>query len=288
MKTPDFYLEQYRLGEADDGIVGRIAEDPSAAARLDDLESDSAEILARYTPEKMAAAIEDRLKSASATEATQRVDARERSGVDWSNVIDRLRSLFSSPLIAMGAVAALILAVTPLFINESVAIEEAGDTTAGIERIKGLDPALRIYRQSGPSEAVELADEATAYAGDRLQIAYRAAGFRYGVIFSIDGNGYLTLHYPTEPGQEADLGQEGEVALPFAYVLDDAPRFESFYMVLSDRSIDAWVLVAALQEEIGSGSVDRVANRVEQTIADHLSLETVFLERIDLRKFDGE
>jgi hypothetical protein len=52
-------------------------------------------------------------------------------------------------------------------------------------------------------------------------------------VLSVDGRGALTLHLPLEEGPAAELGQ-GETLLPRAYVLDDAPRYERFYLFSSE------------------------------------------------------
>ncbi|MFW5644196.1 MAG: hypothetical protein ACOCYQ_09225, partial [Alkalispirochaeta sp.] len=49
-KIPDFFLEQYRLGEASPEMVRRIEVDENALARLAELDDDSEEILQRYPP----------------------------------------------------------------------------------------------------------------------------------------------------------------------------------------------------------------------------------------------
>lgn len=293
MKTdiPDFYLEQYRLGEADEKTARTIGEDPEALERLEALERESEKILEQYPPEEMTRIILERFarEQAAEREARQIGTAsriREWALRTWTTVRDGL----NSPVVAIGAVAALVVALLPIFMAEQPAIGETGDVNAGIERIKGLDPELRVYRQSGPSEAEALTDESLAHEGDRLQIAYRAAGFRYGAIFSIDGNGYVTLHYPATADDSGELAQEGEVPLSYAYVLDDAPEFESFYMVLTTREIDVLSLISTIEQDIGAtnGNPDLVGAIVERVVSHIAGEGEIRLERIDLRKDDGE
>lgn len=293
-RIPDFYLEQYRLGEADEETARAIRADSDALARVADLERDSDEILGRYPAEEMARTIRGRLERVEREEAWAHRQAsrpasarrRERLVRLWETIRDGL----NSPVVAIGAVAALVLALLPIFLAEGPDIGETGEVTAGIERIKGLDPALRVYRQSGPSDAEILTDGSTAYEGDRLQIAYRAAGFRYGAIFSIDGSGYVTLHYPETPERSGDLTQEGEVPLPFAYVLDDAPSFESFFMVLSEEELDVAALISSIEAGIAGsdGDPETVAATVERAVRRIDGHEVTRLERLDLRKYNGE
>ena len=58
----------------------------------------------------------------------------------------------------------------------------------------------------------------------------------YGVLLSIDGARKVTLHWP-EAGQRRrrPLQASGEMRLPSAYELDDAPAFERFFLVRADE-----------------------------------------------------
>lgn len=291
---PDYYLELYRLGEADDHITRTIQADPDALARVAALDRDSEDILERYPADEMARAIRGRLERVEREDAWERSsDARyapSQGPTRLARLWESLRDGLNSPVVAIGAVAALVLALLPIFLADGPSIGETGEVTAGIERIKGLDPALRVYRQSGPSDAEILTDESTAYEGDRLQIAYRAAGFRYGTIFSIDGNGFVTIHYPERSDWSGELAQEGEVPLPFAYVLDDAPSFESFFMVVSPVAFDLAELISSIREGIdrSPGGSENVAAVVERAVGRMAEDREFRLEQLDLRKFNGE
>ena len=64
------------------------------------------------------------------------------------------------------------------------------------------------------------------------------------MIFSVDGRGSVTLHFPS--GDRADTTLErGVHALEYGYELDDAPRFEKFLFVTSTQPLD----VASLLEQ---------------------------------------
>jgi hypothetical protein len=111
---------------------------------------------------------------------------------------------------------------------------EVSDTT----RVKGLANHLVLHRRTG-NDAETLAHNAHAKSGDVLQLGYVAAKARHGVIFSIDGAGAVTLHFPESERASTELSQGGEQLLPNAYQLDDAPLFERFFFVTSERSVDA-------------------------------------------------
>jgi hypothetical protein len=77
-----------------------------------------------------------------------------------------------------------------------------------------------------------------------LQVSYVALGRPYGVIFSIDGAGVVTLHHPTSAeGEQALVDLDGAVPLPSAYELDDAPRFEKFFFVTALHPLDVTAIL---------------------------------------------
>jgi streptogramin lyase len=78
-----------------------------------------------------------------------------------------------------------------------------------------------------------------------LQLAYQAAGARYGVVVSIDGRGAVTRHLPEEGEVAAALERGGAVALAHAYQLDDAPGYERFFLVTGERPFDVAPVVEA-------------------------------------------
>ena len=125
-------------------------------------------------------------------------------------------------------------------------------------RTKGALAGLAVHRKTRDgSEA--LADGARASAGDLLQLAYRAAG-GYGVILSLDGRGRITQHLPAEGDAAAALEPGRLVPLDFSYQLDDAPRFERFYLVTADAPFDVARVRSALEaaRQHAPGPPDRI------------------------------
>ena len=73
-----------------------------------------------------------------------------------------------------------------------------------------------------------------AHSGDIIQITYNAGSDAYGVIFSVDGNGNITRHFPENSWNAAQmLRSNDEIPLDFSYELDNAPDFECFILVTS-------------------------------------------------------
>lgn len=100
---------------------------------------------------------------------------------------------------------------------------------------------LVLYRQTdrGPER---LTSGAQAHQGDTVQLAFQAAGARHGLLLSIDGRGAVTEHHRFSGKRPV-----GEVVLDTAYVLDDAPRFEVFHLILADAPFDADALLTSVQ-----------------------------------------
>lgn len=106
-------------------------------------------------------------------------------------------------------------------------------------RLKGSGHhQIRLYKQDG-AQAVLLKNGESARESDLVQIAYTPGSYNYGVIFSVDGNGNVTRHFPDASWQAQKLQKTGEeVPLSFAYKLDDAPKYECFVFVASKEPFD--------------------------------------------------
>ena len=205
-------LERYRLNELPSAqaerLERRLREDAPLRARLQALEASDAELLSDVRFRQLAAHV--RARAAAHPEP-----ARARA----------LKALRPWP-VTLALVTAVIVLVM-------VIPRTAGPPTAETDRIKGLEPALSIFRRSG-SCSETLADGAVARAGDLIRIGYGAAGRPYGVIVSIDGRGNVTRHLPTSGELAAALRTDPTVLLDHAYELDDAPRWERFYLITGE------------------------------------------------------
>jgi hypothetical protein len=142
-----------------------------------------------------------------------------------------------------GLAAAVLLCV---LLPSAYAILSRTDA-AGPDRIKGTAftadrAALSLYlkRTGAADEALSLEDGAVLQEGDMVQLAYTApAGDEYyGVIFSIDGRSAVTMHYPYRREQPPVLISGKQTFLNEAYILDDAPDFEIFFMVVSGNPLN--------------------------------------------------
>jgi hypothetical protein len=223
-RIPDITLERYRLREL-----------PAAdAARLDDLVAREPELQARLA-------------------ALEQSDAEIRKGgvirpptVPVPAPFHRSRARWLIPVVAGLAAALLITIVTPRTAERSIDRSDDRRDNRSDDRIKGARPALALYRRTAAGSE-SLADGAVARPGDLVRVGYRAAGHAYGVIFSIDGRGNLTMHLPIAGDRAAPLGRDATVLLDAAYELDDAPLWERFYFVTGDTPFGVTPVVDAVR-----------------------------------------
>ena len=113
--------------------------------------------------------------------------------------------------------------------NTQVAFAEPQSDT----RIKGLDARMEVWKKTDVG-IVQLQDLDEVREGDEIQLRYAVPEKCFGLLFSMDGNGALTLHMGD--GVKAIELTPGKMnSLPFAYKLDDAPYFEKFFFVTSPK-----------------------------------------------------
>lgn len=232
MKTviPDIILEQYVLGELSESKMSEIKKisesDSSIYRRINDIKTSNAEILAKYPPSLMCEKISEAVLQAGKGNKT--------------------KLLHFIPIPAIGAVAAtiLFLFIFPIRIHHpstsgtigTISSVGTSTNTADVIRTKGGNSYLGIFRKTN-SEPEQLKDGSVAHEGDILQIVFQST-HPYGVIFSIDGRGNVTLHYP-DSGQSSTKIEKGKrIFLEKAYQLDNAPEFERFFFIASDVGVN--------------------------------------------------
>ncbi len=224
--VPDWQLERFRLRElpAEDmaTLAGAIAGDDALRRRLEQLAEDDRQILERLPPRTVAAAVRSRHEQALAR--------RVRRLPLW--------------LPALATAAVLLVAAGVAWLGPGRAPSASDPRGLEPTRIKGLRPEVLLFRKT-TSGAEALTRASVAHAGDVVQLAYQAAGRRYGVIVSVDSRGTVTSHLPMAGRRAAELVAGANVPLPAAYQLDDAPRWEAFYIVAASEPFDVDAVVAA-------------------------------------------
>jgi hypothetical protein len=216
----DLQLERYLLGELSrdqlEKIRKQLEEDENAAGRLALLRESNEEILAAYPPETIAIRIRERREK-------EHFEIKKRNRARSLRIVS-----FTLP-----AAAALFLVVTLSPVREWI----TGHTPDTI-RLKGLENRLNVYRKT--EEVPEQLEEGVlVHENDVLQLSYFAGEMDYGIIFSIDGRGVVTFHFPESSLMHTEksppLEKEGEIPLSLSYILDNAPYFERFFFVSSNR-----------------------------------------------------
>ncbi len=220
---PAWLVERAAVGEVPAAGRARLeAADPDELAeRIAAVHAGNEAELAAYPAGPAIAQIEARV----ASERKRRVSRRRRM-------------LGVAGVMTSAAAVAIVLLAMP----RSVVEDEPSGSDDGI-RVKG-HARLVAFRQAG--DRVENLDEdALVRAGDLIQLRYNGGGKSHGLIASVDGAGAVTLHFPASEDAPTKLAT-GTTALPHAYALDDAPRFERFFFVTADDSIDVKRTLATL------------------------------------------
>lgn len=228
--VPDVILELYLLGELPPEEMTRIAgleeQDPTLTARLEMLRKSNEEILITHPAAAFTAAVERKVSPTSRRSEVQTPDGF----LNWS----RRKWYIMAPAVAAAALLLMMIRIAPLSDGPGgPAMVIAPDIT----RPKSTGAEIHVYRQSG-TDIEELDNLSLVANHDRLQISYSALGWPYGVIFSIDGRGAVTLHYPANESSSTMLDKHGEAEIPYGYEIDNAPDFERFFLVSSKQPID--------------------------------------------------
>jgi hypothetical protein len=232
-RVPDWMVERLHAGDLPPDEAARVRaalEAEGGLSRLERLAEDDRAFAGAHPPGPAMG----RIRRAAAPPPTRRRGS-------WS----RRRLFVLVPALASAA-AALLLAV-----------QLSAPNLFGLQPDDGLrmkgDARLTVHRQGAGLEAEPLADGARARPGDVVQLAYVAAGRRYGVVLSVDGRGLVTQHLPEDGADAVPLEGGGAIALPHAYALDDAPAFERFFLVTSDAPFRAEPALAAARALAAKG-----------------------------------
>jgi hypothetical protein len=242
--VPDIILERFRLGELPPAqmaaLRARAAAEPGLRARIEGLAGSDASILETYPANAMAGTLEARAGAAKTRSTVSPgssgpARAGRRSAHPWF-----LRPAFAAPA-GLALACCLFLLLRPAPDPGNMPVTEGADAYA--VRLKGSEAGLAIFRKSrGAAEL--LPPHALARAGDTLQVFYHSRLPAYGVVFSVDGSGSLTLHLP-ESGSAASALQAGDLLpLPHAYRLDRAPKLERFFLITAPKPFDIDALLA--------------------------------------------
>jgi hypothetical protein len=227
-------LERFLLDELPPSRMAEIAklvdEDPDIKREADLLSQDNAEILRKHPSETMLPGI------------LRKYEENKHPALTGEKVrfITLKRLIYSVPILASALILLFIV-----FMKDKVPPDYT--RIKGEESLDFMKTQVIIYKKSN-SEIALLNNGDQVKAGDLLQLAYIPAGKRYGVIFSIDGNGVVILHYPEKKNDSSILKQEKKNLLSSAYELDNAPDFERFFFITAMEEIDVQSVIKKAEE----------------------------------------
>ena len=229
---PDWKLERFLTGDLPESEMDEIreleAKDAMLAQRVRMLREDNKAILNKLPFEALAGKLAGSAGTADEVETAPR---------------------FSLVKYASAAVLVLAIALVAFFAQRETVVtgaENGGDVAAANgaaqtqvalaetpsdTRIKGLDARMEVWKKT-PTGIVQLQDLDEVREGDEIQLRYAVPEKCFGILFSMDGNGALTLHMGNGE-KSVELAPGKMNSLPFAYKLDDAPYFEKFFFVTS-------------------------------------------------------
>ena len=229
---PDWKLERYLTGDLPAAEMREIRElektDAIFANRVKMMREDNAAILRKMPFERL-------------SEKLDAMPARRGAGAGFNGA----GNIVNFRLVKFAAAAALVLAVVSVALfsqREVMAPATDGAQVMDVAmldsqdegtRIKGMDARMEVWKKT-PTGIVQLNDLDEVSEGDEIQLRYSVPEKCFGLLFSMDGNGALTLHMGN--GEKAIELAPGKMnSLPFAYKLDDAPYFEKFFFVTSPK-----------------------------------------------------
>jgi hypothetical protein len=221
-KISDFKLERYLLGELPEKEMRDFQErelsDEIFAARVREMREQGK----RFVAENPFEALEAKMDAAD-----EAADGNVISGL-WLKVAAAL-------VIALGVFSVVVLnRDVATYDNNSASMEVAMANVDDGTRIKGMSASLEVWKKTGDS-AVQMVNLGDASEGDEIQLRYRVPQKCFGMLFSMDGNGTVTMHMGD--GNNAIELEPGKMTtLPFAYKLDNAPKFEKFFLLTSQNS----------------------------------------------------
>ena len=223
-KISDFKLERYLLGELSEKEMRELQErelsDEIFAARVAEMRLQGK----RFVAENPFAALEDKLDAIEDSKSS----VNGQPNVLWLKVAAAL-------VIALGIFSVVVLnRDVATYDNHSASMEVAMADADNGTRIKGMQATLEVWKKTGDS-AVQMVNLGNAYEGDEIQLRYRVPQKCFGMLISMDGNGTITMHMG-EGDKAIELEPGKMTTLPFAYKLDNAPKFEKFFLLTSQNS----------------------------------------------------
>lgn len=223
-------LRRYRLGELDgaplEGSRRHLESCAQCRARLEAMEEDERAFAASTDFARSSAEILARFET-----------AKEKKRPGWLGLPVLLRVATASAL-----VLALVLPLTGLFEPKGPGLRTKGEASPILEMF--VRDASGIRRGQ---------DGMTLHAGDSIQFRYRAAGYGYLMIVSVESNGAVSPLYPDAEDQSVPVRPDGEHLLEGSIVLDDAKGRERILAFFSAAPLESSAVAQSIRERVGGG-----------------------------------
>lgn len=250
---PDWKLERYLTGDLPASEMRELrdleATDELFAGRVRMFREDNLAILRKMPFESLEAKLEGRGQAGVANVNCPNAD---RAGFGTS----ARKPAVNFRLVKFAAAAVFVLAFVVMFATQAQTLADEiiydGSVSADIgahaerqvamadvedgTRIKGMESRMEVWKKTTKG-IVQLENLSDAREGDEIQLRYSVPQKCFGILFSMDGNGTLTMHMGDE--NKAIALEPGKmVTLPFAYKLDNAPKFEKFFLLTSQNEFE--------------------------------------------------
>ena len=293
-----FLLERYRIGEVTAAekfcVEEAIAKDKTMAAALADMDRADNNFLQRFPMDTFFTSGKNFQNESMRGELLYKNQQSVLPRIGKARIPQRNFPRIKPALVWGVSAASVILAVIiPLFVLKTAAHTELADRIKGKavnEPFSSIHSGsiadnghveLSVYiRGNAAGEGIRLEERSGVREGNTIQLVYSVSGDnlkeKYGVIFSVDGRSYVTLHYPYNARQDTQLVSGKIVPLDEAYTLDDAPDYEIFFFVTGNKPMDAGnILTSAKQLAL---QIQGQSNEAER-------LGTVMFSEYDVKVF---
>jgi hypothetical protein len=238
MKTPQLFSEKIFVGEMSWEDLSESRKNALSGEEknrlMQHISRSNEQILAQYSPEYVEHLV-------SQAQSKKRNEKKQAQGT---------RAVFHGIPYVLACAACAVFVFTLAYTGRTQGVLTE-------ERVKGAEPRIYVYKKTN-EDILRLYDNAEVKENDILQVSYIAAGSSYGAIVSVDGNGVFTQHFPYEGSSSAELMKDGEIALDFAYQLDDAPEFERFLFITGNKPVSLDSLRTAFSRSSESRQVRKL------------------------------
>ena len=239
---PDWKLERFLTGDLPEEEMKKIQEleasDVMLAQRIKMFREDNKAILNKFPFETLAGKIAEAKNVADVAGAAKTAPKFNLVKFAAAAVFVLAVALVAfmaqrETVVSGGNVAGSDMAQARDVENTQLAYAEKLDGNQSDTRIKGLAARMEVWKKTA-SGIAQLQNLDEVHEGDEIQLRYAVPEKCFGILFSMDGNGALTLHMGD--GEKSIALVPGSMnTLPFAYKLDNAPYFEKFFLITSQN-----------------------------------------------------